>query len=297
MTGVDERWREVADRVFVRRHHSFDLNVGLVVGDGACMVVDTRMSHREARELVAAIRTVTPHPWTVVNTHAHFDHYFGNAVFRPAPIWGHQRCAEIIDRYGEVHRAAVVGHAEQDGDEVVLADMAELRIDPPDRTFADAATIEVGGRLVHLRYLGRGHTDSDIVVQVPDAGVVFAGDVVMSAGDLVEQGAPPAFGDGFPLDWPATVDRLRAMVRGAVVPGHGDVMDAAQVDRQTGELARTAMAARAAFAAGRTVDQAWPDVPYPERTARDALIRAYRQLRGDPPHEPPQRWLADLKEL
>src|SRR5205823_3354507 len=68
ITGVDERWREVADRVFVRRHRSFDLNVGLVLGDGACLVVDTRMSHREARELVAAIRTVTPHPWTVVNT-------------------------------------------------------------------------------------------------------------------------------------------------------------------------------------------------------------------------------------
>jgi glyoxylase-like metal-dependent hydrolase (beta-lactamase superfamily II) len=290
ITGVDERWREVADRVFVRRHRSFDLNAGLVVGDGACLVVDTRMSHREGRDLVAAVRRITAHPWTVVNTHAHFDHYFGNAVFRPAPIWGHVRCADMIVRYGGVHRAAVVGHAEQDGDEAVLADMAELRIDPPDRTFDEAATLDVGGRPVHLRYLGRGHTDSDIVVQVPDAGVVFAG-------DLVEQGAPPAFGDGFPLDWPATADRLRAMVPGPVVPGHGDVMDADQVDRQAAEIAQAAAAARASFAAGRTVDQAWPDQPFPERTARDVLIRAYRQLRGDPPYQPPQRWLADLKEL
>ena len=278
----------MADRILVRRHSSFDLNVGLVVGDGACLVVDTRMSHRQARDLLAAIRTVTPHPWTVVNTHAHFDHYFGNAVFRPAPIWGHTRCVEIICEYGEVQRAAVVGHAEQDGDGAVLADMAELRIDPPDRTFAETATLDVGGRTVHLRHLGRGHTDSDIVVEVPDGGVLFAG-------DLVEEGAPPAFGDSFPLDWPSTVDSLSTFIRGPVVPGHGDVMDADQVARQGAELAETAAAARAAFAAGRGVAEAWPEVPYPEEHARDALHRAYRQLRGDPPFEPPQQWLADLK--
>ncbi len=286
---MGESWREVADRVFVRRHRSFDLNIGLVLGDGGCLVVDTRMSHREARDLVEAIRTVTPHPWTVVNTHAHFDHFFGNAVFRPAPIWGHVRCAEMIEEYGQVQRAAVVGHAEQDGDDAVLADMAELSIDPPDRTFAAEAALAIGGRAVHLRHLGRGHTDNDIVVEVPDAGVLFAG-------DLVEEGAPPAFGDGFPLDWPATADRLRALVRGPVVPGHGDVMDADGVDRQAGELAETARVARAAFAAGRTVAEAWPDVPYPEQTARDALTRAYRQLRGQPPYEPPERWLADMKQ-
>jgi glyoxylase-like metal-dependent hydrolase (beta-lactamase superfamily II) len=285
---VDERWREVADRIFVRRHRSFDLNVGLVVGDGACLVVDTRMSHRQARDLVAAIRTLTPHPWTVVNTHAHFDHYFGNAEFRPAEVWGHTRCAEVIVEYGEVQRAAVVGHAEKDGDAAVLADMAELRIDPPDRTFTGAARLDVGGRTVHLRHLGRGHTDSDIVVEVPDAGVLFAG-------DLVEEGAPPAFGDSFPLDWPSTVDNMRAYVRGPVVPGHGDVMDADQVARQAAELAQTAAVARAAFAAGRDMAQACPEVPYPAETARDALRRAYRQLRGDPPYEPPQQWLADLK--
>jgi glyoxylase-like metal-dependent hydrolase (beta-lactamase superfamily II) len=285
---VGESWREVADRVFVRRHESFDLNVGLLVGDGGCLVVDTRMSHRQARDLIAAIRMITPHPWVVVNTHAHFDHYFGNAEFRPAPIWGLDRCAERIVEYGEVHRAAVVGHAEKDGDAAVLADMAELRIDPPDRTFAGTATLDIGGRTVHLRHLGRGHTDSDIVLEVPDAGVLFAG-------DLVEEGAPPAFGDGFPLDWPATMDNLRRYVRGPVVPGHGAVTDLSYVDRQAQELAAAAAAARAAFAASRTVDEAWPDLPYPEETARDALTRAYRQLRGDPPSEPPHQWLADLK--
>ena len=86
-------WQEVADGVFVRRHRALDLNCGLVLGDGACLVIDTRSHLGEAADLVAAVRAVTPHPWTVVNTHAHYDHCFGNAAFRPAPIWASRGCA------------------------------------------------------------------------------------------------------------------------------------------------------------------------------------------------------------
>src|SRR4051812_39844064 len=68
------RWQEVAQGVYVRRHAELDLNCGLVVGDGACLVVDTRSHLGEAAELIAAVRSVTPHLWTVVNTHAHYDH-------------------------------------------------------------------------------------------------------------------------------------------------------------------------------------------------------------------------------
>jgi hypothetical protein len=62
MSAAGERWSEVGDRVYVRRHRSLDLNVGLVVGDGACLVIDTRSTAAEARDLVAAIRTVTGAP-------------------------------------------------------------------------------------------------------------------------------------------------------------------------------------------------------------------------------------------
>ena len=80
MTG----WQEVGAGIFVRRHQELDLNCGLVVGDGACLVVDTRSHLGEAADLIAAVRRLTPHPWTVVNTHGHYDHCFGNAAFRPA---------------------------------------------------------------------------------------------------------------------------------------------------------------------------------------------------------------------
>jgi len=71
---VTAGWREVGDRVFVRRHRELDLNCGLVVGEDACLVVDTRSHLREGQALAEAVRAVTGHPWTVVNTHAHHDH-------------------------------------------------------------------------------------------------------------------------------------------------------------------------------------------------------------------------------
>ena len=74
------RFVEVADRVHVLRDPLLHVNVTLVVGDGAALLVDTLSTAGQARELAEAARAVTPHPWTIVNTHHHFDHCFGNAT-------------------------------------------------------------------------------------------------------------------------------------------------------------------------------------------------------------------------
>jgi glyoxylase-like metal-dependent hydrolase (beta-lactamase superfamily II) len=271
VTGATERWREVGDRVYVRRHHDMDLNVGLVVGDGACLVIDTRATLEQGRELTEAVRTVTPHPWAVVNTHMHFDHSFGNAAFRPASIWGHRRCVESLTDDGEAMRLRLVGRYRDAGDAEKVAQLTATRIDPPDLPVDDAATLDVGGRPVELRHLGRGHTDNDLVVLVPDADLLLAG-------DLVEQGAPPQFGDGFPLDWPATMDAVLSLISGAVVPGHGAVVDRAFVGGQRDELARLAEVARHGHATGRPANDAARDVPYFGEFALQAVERAYLQL-------------------
>ncbi|MFC6896832.1 MBL fold metallo-hydrolase [Nonomuraea dietziae] len=123
----------------------------------------------------------------------------------------------------------------------------------------------MGGRPVHLRYFGRGHTDNDIVVHVPDAGVIFAG-------DLVEEGAPPAFDDGYPLDWPGTLTAMLAdLPEPVIVPGHGAVVDRAFVTAQLGELATTADLARRAHVEG--LRDLISQIPYPQ-----ALERAFLQL-------------------
>ena len=253
-------WQEVASGVFVRRHAELALNCGLVVGDDACLVVDTRSHLGEAADLIAAVRSVTPHPWTVVNTHAHYDHCFGNAAFRPATIWGSRGCASALAATAEFQRAAVVAELLADGDEASAELMRAAPVDPPDALVDDVAVLDVGGREVVLRFLGRGHTDHDLVVEVEtsgDATVVFAG-------DLVEQGAPPAFEDAWPAEWPATLGRLHALARGPVVPGHGAVVDAAFVGGQREEL----LAVLDALRAGR-LDAG----PYGEAVMRVAASR------------------------
>ncbi|MGY1687261.1 MULTISPECIES: MBL fold metallo-hydrolase [unclassified Geodermatophilus] len=247
---------EVADGVFVRRHGSLDLNCGLVVGDGACLVVDTRSSPAEAADLAAAVRRVTPHPWTVVNTHAHYDHCFGNTAFRPATVWGTRGCAADLLATGEAQRAARVAELLAAGDDEAAAQVRRAPLDPPDALVDDVAVLDVGGVEVVLRFLGRGHTGHDLVVEVED-GTVFAG-------DLVEEGAPPAFEDAFPAEWPATLGRLHALARGPVVPGHGAVVDADFVGAQREEL----LAVLAAVRAGR-LDRG----PYDEAAMRAAASR------------------------
>jgi glyoxylase-like metal-dependent hydrolase (beta-lactamase superfamily II) len=223
---VTAGWREVGDRVFVRRHRELDLNCGLVVGEDACLVVDTRSHLGEGRALAEAVRAITPHPWTVVNTHPHFDHCFGNVAFRPAAVWAHRDCVVQLAATAEQQRADVVTSLLADGDPDAEL-VATTPVDLPDHLVDDVAVLDVGGRAVTLRHLGRGHTGADLVVTVDD---------VLFAGDLVEEGAPPAMEDAFPLEWADTVTALLALVHGPVVPGHGAVVDAAFVAAQRDEL-------------------------------------------------------------
>jgi glyoxylase-like metal-dependent hydrolase (beta-lactamase superfamily II) len=265
-------WIEVGDRVFVRRYAFYDQNIGAVLGNEGALIVDTRLTHRQADETIADLRRLTPLPVrVVVNTHGHSDHAFGNSRFRPATIWGHDRCVTMIEGTGERQRNRLIELMPE-----YAADLADVVLDPPDRTFADSAIAEIepGGRSVELRYLGRGHTDNDIVVLAADAGVLFAG-------DLVENDATPFFGDGFPIDWPITVERLVAMAPDTVVPGHGRVADRAFAIRQMTEFRAVAELARLVHDGRLDIDAAVLRTPYPADAAREPLTRALAQLRGE----------------
>ncbi len=271
--GVGDGWVELGDRVFVRRYAFYDQNIGVILGGREVLVIDTRSTHQQAREILADLRELTQDPVTVVvDTHGHFDHAYGNRVFRPATIWGHDGCVTFMDRTGEQRRDRIAR------EEPALADdLREVVIDPPDRTFSERATIEVGGRAVELAYLGRGHTDHDIVVDVPGADVLFAG-------DLIEQGNVPFFGDGYPLDWVATADALVPLVRGVVVPGHGDHAGRAFAAAQAASLAALVDLARRVHDGVMTLDQAIAAHPFPDlppEDARSGLRRALAQLRSE----------------
>jgi glyoxylase-like metal-dependent hydrolase (beta-lactamase superfamily II) len=249
-----DSWREVGERVFVRRHKTLDVNAGLVLGDDRCLVIDTRGSEREARELLRAVRSLTHLPYAVAITHAHFDHCFGNATFAAeqpgCEIWAHQRCQEDMARSGAEHRASIASWLRDSG-ELTLADEVEnVTLELPNRTLTSDVTLDLGGREVLLRHPGRGHTDHDLVVEIPDADVTFVG-------DLVEQGAPPSFDDAFPLEWAESLDNVLERAGSSVVPGHGDVVDAAFIARQQIDIAEVAQVARSLPAGATDHDLEW----------------------------------------
>jgi glyoxylase-like metal-dependent hydrolase (beta-lactamase superfamily II) len=266
-------WSEIGERVFVRRYAFYDQNIGAILGDDGVLIVDTRVSHRQADEILADLRTLTPLPVrAVVNTHGHNDHAFGNHRFRPAPIWGHERCARMVRDTGAAQIAAVSAAIPD-----IAGDLAEVILDPPDRLVGDeGGTVEfdAGGRALELRYLGRGHTDNDVVLIVPDADVVFAG-------DLIENGAPPFFGNGYPMEWPSTVARLVELVTGTAVPGHGDPGDRGFVVRSMVEIRTIAELATLVHEGTIGLDDAVLRTPYPADAAREPLERALAQLRGE----------------
>jgi glyoxylase-like metal-dependent hydrolase (beta-lactamase superfamily II) len=266
------RWTEIGDRVFVRRYQFYDQNIVAVLGRDEALVVDTRTTLPQAREILQDLREIgAPRVGIVVNTHGHYDHAFGNSVFRPAVIWGHERCVAMLETTGELQRSRAAEEVP-----ALAADLADVVIDPPDRTFSLGAALEVGGRRVDLQYLGRGHTDNDIVVLVPDAQV-------LCAGDLLENGAVPYFGDGYPMDWPETAQRLLALTdeRTVVVPGHGAHSDRVFAAAQLVAFREIAALATRVHAGSLDLEAAIASAPYPPESARVPLERALAQLRGE----------------
>jgi glyoxylase-like metal-dependent hydrolase (beta-lactamase superfamily II) len=265
--------------VFWRRYEPLDVSVCVIRGADGLLVVDTRSSHREADEVRADLRALGNLPVRgVVNTHAHYDHTFGNARFGPtsdlgAPIYGHRRVPAHLDEFERPMLAEWIAEGREPVDE-----WHEVVVTPPNVLVGDATTLDLGDRAVDLLHLGRGHTDNDLVVHLADVGIWLVG-------DLLEESGPPMYGSGsFPLDWPATVGRLRrSLVDGDVlVPGHGAVFTGSFAQAQHAQLQATADLIRELHVAGVAVEVAvreggdrWP---FPPEGMLAAVRDGYRQL-------------------
>ncbi|MFI5938413.1 MBL fold metallo-hydrolase [Actinoplanes sp. NPDC051494] len=270
-------FEEIADRVYVLRYPVLDVNVTLVTSPGAALVVDTLSTVGQAAELAGAIRAITRDPLIVVNTHHHFDHCFGNATLAGpgVPIWAHEDAARELRDHGESLQRHWYEQWLPEEPELA-AGLAEVTVRVPDRLVRSSVTVDVAGRTVSLHHLGRGHTGGDLVVHVPDAGVALAG-------DLVEQGAPPSYGDdAFPLQWPDTVAALLALVApdGVVVPGHGAPVNRAFVAAQHQQLGELARLIREGHAGGDRITDVAARSPFGAEASLVAVRRGFAALSG-----------------
>jgi len=216
-------------------------NAGFVVGSNGVVVIDTFEGVEPARALLAEIRKVTKLPIRfVVNTHYHLDHTGGNAVFAQegATILAHKNLR------GWLRTENLKFFRDPKPEQKAMVEALVL----PDETYSDAVDLYLGSRQIQVRYM-LGHTGGDSVIIVPDADVVFGG-------DLVWQKHLPNLIDATTSDWVKTLEKLLADHPSATfVSGHGDVATPADVRDFHDYLVTLREAVASARASGKT-DQA-----------------------------------------
>jgi glyoxylase-like metal-dependent hydrolase (beta-lactamase superfamily II) len=192
-------------------------------------------------------------------------------TFGAIPVHAHEVAAARTVSAGERIKAEYAASGDPRAEEVLATEIV-----PADVTFSSAMVVDLGDRVVELVHPGPGHTPGDLVVRVPDADAVLAG-------DLVEESAPPAYGvDCHPLEWPRALDLVLQLIGPdtVVVPGHGAVVDREFVQDQRADIGVVAetirdLALRGVPLAGALDTADWP---FPKEGLAHALRRGYDQL-------------------
>ena len=236
-------------------------NAGLVTAAGTSLLVDTLYDLRLTREMLDAMAPVTAgHPIdAAMNTHANPDHCFGNELLpRSTEIYSSQASAKEMAQLSPQQLQAVK-QARLPAQVRAFVDMAfgpfevaEVSVRLPSQTFSGRLDLAVGGRVVSLIELGPAHSGGDTIVHVPDADVIFTGDL------LFNQGTPIVWADYD--NWIAACDRILELDAVVLVPGHGPVSDASGLRDLRRYLVYVREEARKRFDAGMDEAQAADDV-------------------------------------
>ena len=224
--------------------NSFGANTGVIIGNDAVLVIDTRISAKKAQEFIADIKKITGKPIKyVVNTHYHLDHSWGNCEFVKlgAVVIGHENGRLAASRSKDS-----LSHPEYFG--MTPDDLNGTTVSAPTITFRDALLVDLGGVTVSLSYLGPAHTDDSIVALVDQDGVLFAGDILFTR-------YHPFLADADVQGWLKALAKLETTPAKIIVPGHGPVSTV--VDIKDLEIYLTQFDKQAkALCVGKTQDDA-----------------------------------------
>jgi cyclase len=209
------------------------VNAGFVAGNDLALVIDTMNSPADGRDIAAFVaRNTAARIVGVLNTHNHADHTFGNQVF-DAPVFASEGCRRLMHESLSAawSPAAIKAAQEAPGGER----LAGLTVTLPQVTFRHGLTLHLGGipggnggsisagrgeRTVIIEHTG-GHSPGHSIVRVPDAGVVFGG-------DLFFVGRYPFVRQAYTPHWITALLRIKDLAPQVLVPGHGPICDAAQ---------------------------------------------------------------------
>jgi glyoxylase-like metal-dependent hydrolase (beta-lactamase superfamily II) len=272
-----------------------DPNTGVIIGPESVMVIDAQATPVMAKTVVEKIRTVTDKPIKhVLLSHYHAVRVLGATGFEASEIIASRATRDMIVERGQEDWDSELGRFPR----LFRAAESVPGLTWPTITFEKEMSVWLGNREVRIKHIGRGHTAGDTIAYVPDADVVFSG-------DLVEYHSACYCGDAHFEDWPETLDRIAALNPSAIVPGRGaavmgdEVSDAIQLTRDflsTLYGSVKASAARGeslkqAFAACRkAMDPKFKDFAIYEHCLPFNVARAYDEARGV---KHPRIWTAE----
>jgi glyoxylase-like metal-dependent hydrolase (beta-lactamase superfamily II) len=188
-----------------------DPNSGIIVGDDGVLVVDAQATPAAAAEVIARVAKVTDKPVKyVLLTHYHAVRTLGASAYKDAAILASDATRALIAERGRQDMESEIGRFPR----MFRAADTIPGLTWPTLTFPDQISLWLGRREVRIMHIGRGHTAGDVIAAVPDAGAVFAG-------DLVANKVACYCGDAHITDWLATLDNLAELQANALVPGRG----------------------------------------------------------------------------
>ncbi len=272
-----------------------DPNSGVIIGDESVMVIEAQATPRLASKVIEEIRKVTDKPIShLVLTHYHAVRVLGASEYG-AP--------EII--MSDAARAMVVERGQEDWDSefqrfprLFEGHESIPGLTYPTTTFSDSMTVYLGNRRVDIMHLGRAHTAGDAVVWVPDAEVMFTG-------DIVEYKSACYCGDGHFADWGETLENIAMFDPESIAPGRGDALIgrpkvAAALESTLDFVESTYRPAAKVAARGGSLKEAWDavraecdpkfhDYAIYEHCLPFNVARAYDEARGI---DTPRIWTA-----
>ncbi|MFJ1706247.1 MBL fold metallo-hydrolase [Kitasatospora sp. NPDC088346] len=196
-------------------------NIGIIGGTRAVLVVDTGMGTANAEQVLALASEVAKgRRLYLTTTHFHPEHAFGAHVFdgRATYLANRAQADDLRTKgpgYLEMFRGLGASVADRlDGN---------VRVPAPDVVYDHGYDLDLGDRTVRLRPTGQGHTKGDQVIEVPDAGTLFTGDLAETGQFAIFPWFPPYDTDVSGIGWLAVTERLAAHGHRTVVPGHGAV--------------------------------------------------------------------------
>lgn len=267
---------QVSDGIYAFLQHDgtwWINNTGFFVGSRGVVSVDACATERRTMQYLDTLRSVSAQPVrTLINTHHHGDHTFGNYLFPGASIIAHERAREAMRAWGPPNSDPFW----------TPIDWGSVELDYPFVTFTDSVTVWIDDLRVEVRYIGTAaHTTNDSIVWTPERGVLFCG-------DLMFNGGTPFLLQGSVI---GAIDTLETFIRplGArvIIPGHGPVAGPELIDTTLGYLTFVKTTAEQGLANGlsplemaREVDlREYADWADSERLVGN-LHRAYAELGG-----------------